>query len=102
MVQSEKVKSFKDFGIENTEKAFTGDKIKIKKVLNMEIRVLGFRITDSKFEGKGKRLDMQIQVKDTKHLVFTSAVGLMEVIQRVPEFPFSTTIVENNERYEFT
>lgn len=96
--------TFKQFNLPPAQQGFAGDKIKIKKILNTEITVLGFKIEDSKFEGKGKRLDMQIQLKDTKHLVFTSATNLMEDIQKVPKdgFPFSTTIIEENERYQFT
>lgn len=98
------MKSFKEFGIKPTTKAFTGDKIKINKILNREIIVHDYKITDSKYEGKGKRLDLQLQLNETKHVVFTSSTGLMEAIQQVPKegFPFKTTIVEENDRYEFS
>jgi len=98
------MKTFQQFGIKATIKAFTGDKIKINKIINREITVHDYKIEDSKFEGKGKRLDLQIELNQTKHLVFTSSVGLMEVIQQIPKdgFPFRTTIVEENERFEFT
>lgn len=96
--------TFKQFNLPPAQKGFAGDKIKIKKILNTEISVLDFKIQDSKFEGKGKRLDLQIEVKGVKHLIFTSATNLMEDVQRIPAdgFPFLTTIVEENERYQFT
>jgi len=40
--------NFKDFDIKAEINSFTGDKIKIDKVLNKEIKILGFKIEDSK------------------------------------------------------
>ena len=96
--------SFKELGIAPTVKGFTGDKIKIDRILNKQIIVHEFKIEDSKFEGKGKRLDMQIEVDGAKRIVFTSGTSLIEVIKKIPveKFPFSTTIVKNDERLEFT
>lgn len=98
------MKSFKDFGITTASKPFIGDKIRISKILNREITVNDFRIADSKFEGKGLCLCLQITVGETKNIVFTGSKYLMEMIEKVPksEFPFTTTIVEEDERYEFT
>lgn len=95
-------KKFKDFGIEPTAKSFVGEKIKIAKVLNREITVSDFTIDNSQF--KDKYLRMQISVGDNKHVLFTGSAVLMEMIQKVPlvNFPFTTTIVEDNERYVFT
>jgi hypothetical protein len=98
--------AFKDFGIKTTVKSFVGDKIKMSKILNKEITVLAFKIGPSKFieKGNGKCLHLQIQIGDTKYVVFTGSTGLMEDIQKVltDKFPFTTTIVEESERYEFT
>ena len=96
------MKNFKDFGIKTEIKAFTGEKIKVKKILNTEIVVLDFKIEDSKYDGKC--LYIQIQKGDTKHVVFTASKYLMQVIEQLDkeQFPFKTTIVENDERYEFT
>jgi len=100
------MKRFKDFGIEQSAKGFTGDKVKMAKILNREIKVHDFRIEDSKFnQGNNKKcLHLQIVVGETKHVVFTGSNALMETIQKIPkqEFPFLTTIVEENERFEFT
>lgn len=95
---------FKDLGIKPTVKGFTGDKIKIDRILNKAIVVHEYKIEDSKFEGKGKRLDMQIEVDGAKRIVFTSGTGLIETIKQVPKdkFPFSTVIIKNDERLEFT
>jgi len=97
-------KNFKDFGITIEHKAFTGDKIKMSKVLNKEITVYGFKLVDSKFEGKGKCLHMQIGMQGSMYVLFTGSAILTEMIQKVPKdhFPFITTIIEENERFQFT
>ena len=99
--------NFKDFGIKPAIKKFVGDKIKMSKILNKEIVIHDFRIEDSKIykdRGTGKCLHLQISVDVEKHVVFTSASSLIEVIQQIPapDFPFTTTIIEENERFEFT
>lgn len=98
--------SFKDFGITTELKNFVGDKIKISKILNKEIKVIDYKEGPSKFtdKGSGMRLDLQIELEGKKHVVFTGSVYLMDMIKKVPKdkFPFTTTIVEDNERLEFT
>ena len=98
---------FAQFNITVTSKRFEGDKVKMSKILNKKIVVHDFKIADSKAfpdRGSGKCLHLQISFNDEKHIVFTSASALIEVIQQIPEkgFPFSTTIVEENERFKFT
>lgn len=96
------MKSFKDLGIRSEQQGFTGDKIKISKILNREIVVEAHKVTNSKFDGSC--LHLQIKIGETKHVVFTGSAHLMAMIAQVPKdaFPFKTTIVEENERYEFT
>jgi len=100
------MKNFKDFGIKTNVKAFSGDKIKISRVLNREIVIHDFKIVDSKYTdaGNGKCLYLQISIADVKYVVFTGSIGLMEEIILVPAegFPFTTTIVEDNERFQFS
>jgi hypothetical protein len=97
------MKSFSEFGITTTQKGLKGEKIKIDKVINRLIMVKGYQIVDSKFEGKGKRLDIEIEVDKAERIIFTGSVVLMDMIKQVPEngFPFQTTIIKENERYEF-
>lgn len=97
------MKNFKDLGITVERKGFVGDKIKISKVLNREIVVYDFKIEPSKHTER--RLDLQISVDNTKHVIFTGSKFLIEMIQQVPKtaFPFRTTIKEDdNEAYYFT
>lgn len=94
--------NFKDLGITVKHNSFTGDKIKIGKVLNKQIAIHDYRITDSNF--KGKRLDLSIELNGKRHVLFTGSVTLMDMIEQVPreKLPIVTTIVEENERYQFT
>jgi hypothetical protein len=99
--------SFSQFNIKSESKTFEGDKIKMSKILNREIVVHAYKIEDSKVfkeRGTGKCLHMQISFDNVKHVVFTGSSGLIEVIQKVTEkdFPFTTTIIEENEKYKFT
>ena len=97
------MKKFSEFNLPPVERAFTGDKIKIGRVLNKPITVHGFKIKDSKYN-EGKRLDLQISVAGTKHVLFTGSQVMLEQIQKVPasEFPFEATIVEQDEAYLFS
>lgn len=96
------MRNFKEFGIKPAQKGFVGDKIKIDRILNRSITVEAFKIEKSKFDGD--RLDLQIRIGETQHVIFTGSATLREMIERVPKeaFPFQTTIVKENERYEFT
>ena len=99
--------SFSQFNIKTNIKGFEGDKIKIAKVLNRQIVVHDFKIEDSKVfkdHGSGKCLQLQISIKDEKHVLFTGSGCLIDMIQKIPQdgFPFSATIIAENERYIFT
>jgi len=101
------MKSFKDFGIKTeVEKKFTGDKIKIVKILNKEITILDYKIEDSNFKGgNGKRLFLWIEVDGTKRVLFTAGQQLQKTIEEIPKvggFPFKTTIIEEDEQYLFS
>lgn len=96
--------NFKDFGIKTTPNSFVGDKIKINKILNLEVKIINFRIEDSKVKAGTKLLTIQLQKNDDNHIVFTGSKNLMDQINQVPKekFPFITKIVNINEYYEFT
>lgn len=95
--------TFKDFNITIEPNAFIGDKIKITKVLNREIVVHNFKIQNSKFND-GSCLCLQIEINTSKHVIFTGSSKLAESIKQVPleGFPFTTTIIQENEMYQFT
>ncbi len=100
------MKQFKDFEIKKADQGFTGDKIKMNKILNKQIIVLGYKIDASKFteKGSGHCLTLHIKLGENMHVIFTGSKSLMQNIRQVPpeDMPFTTTIVEENERYEFT
>lgn len=96
---------FKNFGIKPNLQGLIGEKISISKILNKEIKVVDFRIVESKFDkGNGKCLHIQIETGNEMRLIFTGSTVLQDMIQRVQKdmFPFTTTIVEESERYEFS
>jgi hypothetical protein len=95
---------FKDLGIKAQPNCFVGDKMKIDKILNQEIKVTGFKIDKSTKKENTDYLTLQIERNETKFVVFTGSKILMQMIKEVPEdkFPFTTTIVKNNDYPEFT
>ena len=99
------MKNFKDLGVSPTKPVLQGEKIKIDRVLNKEIIVHSYEIKDSKYDrGNGKCLYIQIELDGQKRVLFTGSGVLMETIQKVPAdaFPFTTTIVKDNDRFQFT
>jgi hypothetical protein len=94
---------FADLGIKVEVTHFKGDKIKIAKVLNREITVHKFKIGQSQIF-KGLCMQLHITVGETDHVIFTGSTQLQEQIKQVPpeRFPFTTTIVQENEAYTFT
>ncbi len=100
------MKSFKELNIKQVDKGFIGDKIKIEKILNIETIIHAYKIEPSNFtdKGNGKRLCLQVTYKGELCILFTSAIGLQETIQQVPdhEFPIKATIIRENERFKFT
>jgi hypothetical protein len=100
---------FSQFNIKASTKGFEGGKIKMARILNREIVVHDFKIEESKVpafreKGSGRCLHLQISIDNEMHVVFTSGTGLIETIQLVPkdQFPFTSIIIEENDRYKFT
>lgn len=96
--------SFSDFKIKPRENTFTGKKIDIDDILNVEIIVTGFKIEDSKKKAGTKFLTLQIEYENNKRVVFTGSKNLQDLILQVTEdqFPFKTTIRKNDKRLDFT
>jgi len=100
------MKRFNEFGIVSETKAFKGDRIDIEKVLNKEIKVIAFKIEPSKYPKPGceECLYLQIEHKDELRVIFSASGYLINAIKKVSEddFPFLTTIVKEEKRFEFT
>ena len=98
------MKTFGDLGIKPSRKMFVGDKIKINRLMNIEIVVNGFEVRPSKYPDKGTdALILQIEFEGEPRIVFTGSKVLIDQISQVgsDDFPFKATIVKNGEHYEF-
>lgn len=97
------IKNFSDLGIKTPlPNNFVGDSIPIKKIIGKLIIINDYKIVPSKFSGE--RLDLQITYDEDKRVIWTSSIGLIETIKLIKkeDFPISTKIVQENERYKFT
>jgi hypothetical protein len=90
------MKDFGEFQIKPDREGFVGDKISINSILNVNIIVVKYKIENSKFEGKGKRLDLQIIFKNIYRVCWISSKNLIEMIEKVPKdgFPFTAKILK--------
>jgi hypothetical protein len=63
-----------------------------------------FEIKPSKQDAGGECLYLQIVVNNERRVLFTGSKYLIDAIKQVPagNFPFSTTIINDNDRYLFT
>lgn len=98
------MKTFSELGIKPVNNSYVGDKIRIDKLIDKPIVVEKFKIQASKFEkGHGKCLYMRIKLNEEEHVVFSSSVGLMDILTMIKEsdFPFQATITKNNGRLIF-
>ncbi len=95
---------FSEFGIKPKVQALRGDKIKIERVLNKQIVVEAFRIEKSTVRDGTDCLHMQVIVDNDTRVIFSGGRYLIEMIQKIPreKFPFTTTIVKQESRLEFT
>lgn len=96
--------NFSDLNIKPKENTFTGKKIDVDDILNIEIIVYGHQIKDSTKKQNTKYLTLQIEFENIKRVVFTGSKNLMDLISQVPEnkFPFKTTIRKIDKRLDFT
>lgn len=98
------MKQFKELGIKVSFPGFTGDKIKIDRLLNREITVLDYKIGPSTAKPGTDYLTLQFELNGEKHVTFTSGTKLIDVIKQVDkaDFPFKTIIVKENESLQFS
>ncbi|MCX6282379.1 MAG: hypothetical protein NTU51_10490 [Bacteroidetes bacterium] len=98
---------FSQLGVKVNTQHFVGEKIRISSILNVEITVHAYKLVPSKQfkdKGTGQCLHLQITFQGVKRIVFTSAMGMIEAIQQIPEdkFPFETVIKEDVKRFYFS
>jgi len=97
------MKKFSDFAEENT--AIIGDKINISEVLDKEILITGYKISDSKFKKNedDKLLTLQFTLNGIEKMLFTGSKVLREQCEKYKdELPFETTIKRVNKFYTFS
>ena len=75
-------------------------------MINREITIHDYKIEPSLYpdKGNGLRLVLQITFKEELRIIFSSSIVLMDLIKQVPkdEYPFTTTIIKEGERLEFS
>lgn len=82
---------FSDFA----EEKFIGEKIKISKVLNKEIKVLALK--------DGFYIQMQIEVDDERKVLFTNSSVLKDQLEKYKDnLPFITTIIQPKKYFSFS
>ncbi len=102
------LKRFSELGVEASNDNLLGEKIKVGKVLDKEIRVVDYKIKPSKYTEKGtgkngKCLHLQIFFDDANRVIFSGSANLMNLLEKIPksDFPFLAKIVKVDERFEF-
>jgi len=96
-----KRKQFKDFAGEH--QPLDGAKVKIADVFNKEIQVLKYRLQPSKYHDKLPCLQLQFEMDDKHHVLFTSSTVLIEQVEAYKdELPFYATVKQVGKYYTFT
>jgi hypothetical protein len=99
------MKRFSDLNIVTHSDSFVGEKIKISKILNRDIIIVGYRIEDSKYpkNKSGKCLYLQIELEALKKVVFSGSDVLINTIIQVKkeDLPIACQIIQEGEHFEF-
>jgi hypothetical protein len=84
-------KKFSDFA--TSDALLDGKKIKIAEIVDKEIEVIGFMVSDSKIKQNEKCLKLQFYYKEEKHVIFTgSNILINQCVKYEKEMPFIATI----------
>lgn len=97
------MKKFKDFNIKSKNDNFSGEKIKINKILDKEIIIENYKINASKIRIGTEYLSIKIKFLEEDRVLFSGSKNLIEMIKQVNEkdFLFLATIIKQGERLEF-
>jgi len=97
------MKRFSDFAEQSN--VMTGDKISIAEILDKEIKIIGYKISDSKFKKteSDKLLTLQFIINDIERILFTGSNILKDQCEKYKdEMPFVTIIKKVNKFYTFS
>lgn len=91
-------KRFSDFATD--DRPLPGTKVKIDSILNKEILVTGYRLTESKYKTNSPRcLTVQFERDGEQHVFFTGSAVLINQLDKYgKEIPFLATL-KKVERY---
>jgi hypothetical protein len=91
---------FCDFAEE--EHPLEGEKKKLEEILNIEILITGYRISDSRYKER-KYITIQYKNGDEECIVFTGSEVLQKQIEKYKDkIPFYATIKKINKYYTLT
>ena len=96
-------KKFGDFA--NEPALLDGAKINIVDILNKEILVIGYRLSDSKYkkENRSQCLTLQIELEGKRYVIFSGSTVLISQIEKYKtEIPFLATIKKIDKYYTFS
>ncbi|MDR0422995.1 MAG: hypothetical protein LBH46_00200 [Rickettsiales bacterium] len=100
----ENKKRFSDFA--KPYHRFEGDKVKIDNLLDKEIEILNFEITNSKFADDKNSKCLTIQFRDSDNQIkicFSGSSILMDQLEKHQEqIPFFTIIIKKGRCYSFS
>lgn len=93
------MKKYSDFAKDRN--ILDGDKLSILEVINREVLLIGYRLTDGKY--KNKCLTLHIELEGIRYIIFTSSTILTEQVESYKgEIPYLTTIKKIDKYYTFT
>ncbi len=91
------MRRFSDFATD--EHPLDGDKTRLDDVLNKEVIIRDYKISKSKYEGKGNYITIQIEENGKLKIIFTGSGVLTSQCEKYKdELPFKT-IIKKVERY---
>jgi len=100
-IDSTQCHTFADFARDKLP--MPGDKKRLDEILNKEILVVDFRITDSKKRPDGKCLQIQFLMDGAVYVVFTGSVVLIDQMQSARDkLPFRGTVVKIDKYYSLS
>ena len=100
-INSSECHTFADFARDKLP--MPGDKKRLDEILNKEILVVDFRITNSKKKPEGKCLQIQFVLNNQVCVAFTGSVVLIDQIQSARDkMPFRGTIVKMDRYYSLS
>lgn len=97
------MKRYSDFAKDDV--GLDGDKLRIDDSLNIDLVVIGYRLSQSKYEKNksGKCLTLQVELDGKRRVIFTGSDVLVGQLEKYcDEIPFSACIKKIDRYYTLT